>query len=460
MSLNSEDDPRIELFLEGMLSPEDAAHFQAEVVADPVLRGRYVERAWLHGQLHAERDLLASLLEEPATMVEPAWYRQPMAWGLAAAAAITVLTASFLFRPAAPVAILAEAEGCKWAGSELPTAQGSKLGAGTLALVEGMATLQFANGATLTLEAPTTLRILDAMHCQLIDGSLVAHVPEPAHGFTVNTPEMKVVDLGTRFGLTTSGLGSSHVLVFEGEVDVSAGAASKRLGIGKSLHLGQSSSPAQHQEVDRAPADNPLAEDGWISLATSAGRGKDAYVRRGNGDRFTGNHPLIQVKHTDLAPENERRSYLTFDLATLGDMNADAAELVLDVEPSGLGFSALVPDSRFGVYGLTNEALDDWSENGLTWENAPAATSTGLDPAQARLLGTFTIRRGAAPAQVQFSSPELLRFLQVDKNRLATFVLIRETGESEVQGLVHAFAAKEHPTARPPTLRLKLSKAP
>ena len=47
-----------------------------------------------------------------------------------------------------PVATLVQAENCKWAGSELPTAVNSKLGTGTLALVEGIATLKFKNGAT------------------------------------------------------------------------------------------------------------------------------------------------------------------------------------------------------------------------------------------------------------------------------------------------------------------------
>jgi len=456
-------DERIDLALEERLTPEELERFQADVVADPVLRAAYVERAWLHGQLHAERETLRALIEEPAPFVSR-FPRPRFLWSAAAAATFLLFLGLALFRPAAAptVAVLVEAEGCKWAGSELPTAEGSRLGTGTLALVEGMATLRFAKGATLTLEAPTTLRILDAMHCQLIDGSLVANVPEPAHGFTVDTPEMKVVDLGTRFGVTTSGLGGSHVLVFEGEVDVATDAKGdrKRLTTGRSLHLGHSAPSTAHQEVDRSP-DSATTEDGWISVTTASGQGQDAYVRRGDPDGFTGALPLILVKHTELAEENERRAYLTFDLSTPGAGQLEDAELVLDVESSGLGFSALVPDSRFAVYGLTaNDALDAWKEGGISWSSAPAATSDGLDPTLARKLGTFTIRRGSAPAQIEFSSPEMLRFLQDDKNRLASFVLLRETGETEVQGIVHAFASKEHPTARPPTLRLKLSPAP
>jgi hypothetical protein len=42
-------------------------------------------------------------------------------------------------------------------------------------------------------------------------------------------------------------------------------------------------------------------------------------------------------------------------------------------------------------------------------------------------------------------------FLRDDTNGLATFVIVRITGESAPSGLVHAFASKEHP----PTLRVR-----
>ena len=38
---------------------------------------------------------------------------------------------------------------------------------------------------------------------------------------------------------------------------------------------------------------------------------------------------------------------------------------------------------------------------------------------------------------------------------LVSFLIVRETGETDPSGLAHGFASKEHPTARPPTLRLK-----
>lgn len=434
-------DERIDQALEGRLSAEDWRQLRADVIADDEFRAAWVERAWLHGQLLAERDSLPDLLDaEPPVARSSRW--TPILWAAAAAIVTALIVLSIPrgeeFRP---VATLAEAEGCKWAGSDLPTAEGAQLGAGTLSLVEGMATLEFESGAVVTLEAPTTLEVLSKMHCRLVEGSVVADVPESAHGFKIDTPDLEVVDLGTRFGVTANAFGNSHVLVFEGEVEVGgAGDEVKRLTTGGTLHHG-SNPPLADQEIARAPAP-AAAEDGWLGLTPS----KDAYVRSGDPHGPTGAHPLIMVKQTDLAEGNRRRAFLSFELPTAEEIRA--AELILDVEPSGLGFSALVPDSRFAVFGL---AADDWNEAELLWTNAPS-----LDTA--KRLGEFTIRRGAATSQVSISTPELADFLREDDNQIATFAIVRETGETDRQGLVHAFASKEHPSARPPVLRLKTSK--
>ena len=163
------------------------------------------------------------------------------------------------------------------------------------------------------------------------------------------------------------------------------------------------------------------------------------------------------MKHTELEKgrKNERRAFLTFDLSAVRASDLKEAELVLDPEPSGLGFSAMVPDSNFSVYGVTDESLDTWSETGLRWENMPACDDAGINPAQVRKLADFTIARGAAGAPLTVRGEGLVPFLRSDTNGLVTLVIVRTTGESDTSGLVHAFASKEHPSARPPTLRVR-----
>lgn len=457
MNDHDRNEERIERAIEGLLSPEELAALKSDVVRDPELRAAYVDRVWLDSTLRAERETLVGLLEEEPEKVIRRW---PVAvWAAAAAACVTLITVvalgkNTIFRR--PVATLVQAENCKWAGSDLPTAVNSKLGTGTLALVEGIATLKFKNGAMVMIEAPTKLEILSAMHCRLIEGSLTAEVPEPAHGFTIDTPDMKVVDLGTRFGVTTGSVGNSQVRVFEGEVEIGglAGGQPKRLKTGKGLNVASGNIPAG-QEPNRGQ--QMQQSDGWTAIPTSFGRGKDAFSRRGDGSGQTGAQPLIMVKHTDLAAswKNERRAFFTFDVSQIATGKIAEVQLLLDPEPSGFGFSALVPDSRFALYGITDEALDEWNEKGVLWDSSPACTDEGPVPAHTRKLAEFWLPRGGSGEPLTVRGDALAEFVRQDTNGLVSFILVRETGESDPSGLVHAFASKEHPSARPPTLRVK-----
>ncbi len=453
-------DDRIERALEGLLSPEELDGLKADVIRDPELRAAYVDRVWLHSTLRAERESLVDLLDEepqPGKIVQ----RWPLAlWAAAAAACVTLALSIALFGHGTifhrPVATLVQADNCKWAGSDLPTSVNSKLSAGTLALVEGIATLRFKSGATVTLEAPTTLEVRDAMHCRLIEGTVTADVPEPAHGFTIDTADIKVVDLGTRFGVTAGSTGNSQVHVFQGEVEIAglAGGKMKRLTEGKNLHVG-SANTAAGQEPTRG---QPVQEaGGWTAIPTSFGHGKDGYARRGDGGAPLGTDPLIIVKHTDIerGRNNERRAVLTFDVAQRARAQIAEAQIVLDPEPSGFGFSALVPDSRFAVYGLTDESLDAWDETATLWASLPGCTDEGPDLQRAQRLAEFWIPRGGSGGPLTVRGDALAEFIRRDTNGLVTFLIVRETGETDPSGLAHGFASREHPTARPPTLRLK-----
>ena len=444
----------IDRSLDGQLSPEEWKELQRAVIDDPEIRREYVEKRWLHAQLISGSDSLSSLLPEH----DPVEYKPSRWFEVAAAVAVAgVIIFSVLSGTEKPtVATLIETQGCRWEGSDLPTNEGAKLGIGTLALAEGMATIRFESGATVTLEAPSTLEVESEMRCRLVEGSVVADVPESAHGFTIDTEKMEVVDLGTRFGVTTSEVGGSHVFVFDGEVEVHRDelAEPERIIGGKSLHLGAEPSTPD-QEVSRSTPPEP-ADKSWSHLSTASGRGKDTYMRRGDSHGPTGPHPLLMAKHTDLAANNERRTVLTFDLGRVRNLESlEAARLALKIESSGLGFSSLVPDSRFAVYGVLDGKLDRWSEANLQWKNAGLFVSEPLASEPFRRLGDFEIRKGASHTAIEVSSDALVEFLREQDDGLATFLIVRETGEFDSQGLVHAFASKEHPSAPAPTLWLK-----
>ncbi|MGY8643928.1 MAG: FecR domain-containing protein [Verrucomicrobiales bacterium] len=459
-------DDRIDQAIEGRLSDTELEQFQRDALADSDLMATYVEKSSLHGQLMASSGDLVRLLE----MDDPLVVSGPKRWfftGIAAAAAAIVatgLTWVLVEQKSGPkikaVATLEQAEGCRWAGSELPTAEGSRLPAGTLALVEGMATLKFDSGATVTLEAPATLEVTSAMRCRLVEGSVVADVPESAHGFTIDAPDLEVIDLGTRFGLTANQFGGSHMMVFEGEVEVRKNGeeTAKLIREGHGF-LNGAERATMNREIERSPAAHAVrARNGWLNVSTAVGAGKDTFMRRGT-DSSMGAEPLMMVKHTDLekGANNERRGILTIDLQNVDRTQISDAEFLLDVEPSGFGFSTMVPDSKFSVYAVTDDSVDRWQEDLVVWENAPAMEDSGVLNEITQQVGSFQVLRGASAAtQIRISSPELSEFLRNDANGLVTFLIVRITSEHHTSGLVHAFATKEHPDAKPPTLSLKL----
>lgn len=462
MSLSPEQQERLARAVDGRLSAEDHAALQGEIVRDPALRAAYVDQVWLDASLRADRETLRALGEDSAAVAAPARWPLWLGFGaLAAAAAFAVMVGVREIRTdarARPIATLVQTQNAKWSGSTLPTLEQSQLGRGTLALAEGIVTLKFTSGATVTLEAPTKLELVSAMSCRLLEGSLTAEVPPSAHGFTVDTPDLRVVDVGTRFGVTAGSAGNSHVFVFEGEVVLNrpAGEEIRRLTEGESFHISSGATPTV-LEPSRFQAPAPI--DGWTSIPTTFGRGQDSYARRTDGAAsIAGAQPLLMVKHSDLesSRRNERRAVIQFDLSDLRPATIEEAQLVLDPEPSGMGFSAMVPDSRFAVYGvLEGTPGETWQESTLTWDNLPACDDAGVIDGRARRIAEFWIPRGGSGEPFTIRSDALAPFLREDRDGVVTFLIVRETGETHATGLVHAFASKEHPTGRPPTLRVR-----
>ncbi|MFK5921948.1 MAG: DNRLRE domain-containing protein [Verrucomicrobiota bacterium] len=492
-----------EKMLSEELNGEQLKRLEELVVTDGRMRKLYVEYMHQHAGLYwqhagesealALNSLIAGLEEENGgghlqgrlgddADIERAKGKLvigPWAWRkMAAAAAVLVggvlLGWGFAEKKSSQpiVATLVKSANCAWQGGVLPTEEGAQLQAGRLRLQQGLARLKFASGVELTLEAPVDIELISPMLCRLYRGTVVAKVPEPAQGFTVETDNAKLVDHGTEFGVHVGEQGGqTNVVVFDGIVDVEQ----KNSGKVQRLITGNGSrvSGEMFETMERAPLElvggdgRILVEDTsavgkQVVITTADGRGEDVYVQATDSDIHT-SEQLLLVKNSEVFDAGigyTRKVYLRFDLdALLSSGDLLRAQLKLAVEPSNFGYASFVPDAEFVVYGVRD---DLWQRDQITWQNAPANNHTGgsADLDEAIELGSFFIPQGVYSGEVGVEGDALVNFLRQENNNdgLATFLVVRRTGEiRRGSGLVHAFASKRHPSAAPPTLKLRLA---
>lgn len=119
-----------------------------------------------------------------------------------------------------PVARVTEvSENVAWWNPNESIALMSQVRAGdSLHLSRGEIRLTYHSGVELRLLAPADF-IVHAEGGELRRGGLRAVVPEEGRGFTIETPNGKVVDLGTEFSVAVDDFGVSEVSVFQGIVD-------------------------------------------------------------------------------------------------------------------------------------------------------------------------------------------------------------------------------------------------
>jgi ferric-dicitrate binding protein FerR (iron transport regulator) len=469
-----------EAVLEGTLAEEQRRRLEEIVLSSPDARRFYVEYLHQHASLSwsgadpasgAESPVSANRLRElpgPGLRELPGGPHAPRSprrkrvlVGTALAATLLLGLGAWRLLLPSTFATLAEAKSCKWDGGTLPTEVGARLRSGRLRLAEGLVKIVFDSGAEVTIEGPADLELTSSKRCVLHAGRLVAKVPPPAIGFTVDTPAAELKDLGTEFGVRVKDGETSDVQVFDGLVDARhrGSGRTERMETGRSLRFG----PDQVQAFD--PNDEPphgldpgpprAARARVLTLSTATGRGKDTYVQPQFPSRNMSN-TLLLVKHT--VPDRsdyDRKAYFAIDLAALKGRKVTDARLILTFAPTGMGFASEVPDATFTVYGLTDERLDEWDEQKVRWRDAPANwAGASLDPEKVLKLGTFTLAQGQQSGTRGVEGKALADFLNADTNGLATFIVVRETKGSGRNDLVHGFASRDHPTLSPPTLRL------
>lgn len=157
--------------------------------------------------------------------------RPAVTW--AVAASVLLMLVGYLVWPRSH-ALLAEAENVEWAdGSYLEI--GERLGGQWTSIDSGSVLLSYDSSAVIQIEGPARFRVAGSRTCELELGSATAYVPPAAIGFTVDTPQMLVIDRGTSFRVDVSETKEASLQVLEGTVDAQSklGGKSHRLTAGK-----------------------------------------------------------------------------------------------------------------------------------------------------------------------------------------------------------------------------------
>ncbi|MEM1295150.1 MAG: FecR domain-containing protein [Verrucomicrobiota bacterium] len=449
---------------EGELSEPQRQRLDDWLQADEGARRIFADFMHDHAALYWDQvsETPADVIDFPASSVLT---RLNGVWGIAAAVLVFAAVLFFNMERSgedSTFATMEKTRAAKWESGNLPTAEGARLGEGSLRLAEGLATLRFDSGAEVVLEAPVEIQLVDQMNCVLTRGTAVAEVPESAFGFQIATPTANVVDYGTRFAVNVdSNSGATETQVFEGVVEVEHPMSNETVR----LEAGQRNYVAGDEvsEASSVPEEGDWAQSlpvlrrgsDWTMVPTA----KDAYVmsyllKEHNSEE------LLLVKNSGTKKGPSRKAYLGFELGSLNLDELAEAELILHFDPTGWGLASHVPDSEFTVFGLKEAGLDGWSKVTMTWENAPANVlghGAHLQSDAVEKLGTFRIEQGVARGAFGISGSALVEFLQAQTDEVATLIVVRTTEEELPGGLVHGFASRRHPFLPPPMLSLRVA---
>jgi hypothetical protein len=155
------------------------------------------------------------------------------------------------------IAVVLQSADAEWAEPGMTARSGSPLPPGRLLLKAGSAHIQFYCGATVVLEGPADFRLISPQEAFCARGKVRATVPPQAQGFTIGTPKLELVDVGTEFGLQVGEGDKTEVHVFRGKVELyNAGAgrapdARTELTTGHGLRL---DGPGAGQAIASDPA--------------------------------------------------------------------------------------------------------------------------------------------------------------------------------------------------------------
>lgn len=220
-------------------SERDRAEFSRLMDEHPELTPQLVQQLRTHSYLHWMMAPTAG--QAPPTLAAPATRspireqtrktektgeargrRRALAAVAALAACIALLLGAYAFWSRGPEAIgrVIASRSVRLAEGTTAALDAKRMAQGILELESGSVTIEFISGVQLEIAGPARCELKSEMLVRLLSGQATAQVPRWARGFTIETPDIGVVDLGTRFGVAKRESGITDVVVFEGRVDL------------------------------------------------------------------------------------------------------------------------------------------------------------------------------------------------------------------------------------------------
>jgi len=260
----------IQRYLNGKATDAEVAELDRLLANDPALRRRLIVETGIDAglcEIARERASQPSLLA-PRRSVWLSWHP------LAAAAAIVVigLLAFGWSRRGVEIEVVQTSGGVS---GEWVVGHMARLN--HVVLIRGSVQMRLSSGVLLDVAAPVEMTLVDDMHVQVLSGRITADVGADGKGFVIETPQARVVDLGTRFGVDASDAAQTSVLVFQGQVEVYEKGASERVAL---LNAGEGLRLDNHRRASRiVSVSGTDAANGWTATTPPAASALISAVR-------------------------------------------------------------------------------------------------------------------------------------------------------------------------------------
>ncbi|MGC6467519.1 MAG: FecR family protein [Akkermansiaceae bacterium] len=196
--------------------------------------------------------------------------------------------------------------------------------------------LVFRGGARVAIEGAARLELISEDRMRLLKGRIGVEVPKGAEGFTVDTPDGRVVDFGTRFGLEVGEFGVARAEVFDGRIDVVLGEETHRMEGRASLWLDEKRRGAVVSGADERAFPMPRSDLGWpVAGGFNGGKGFGA-GKPEKVDVWSGDHCELRTASAGIQPKSGSGMLQFVATHSKGDVSASnvAGEIwrVVDLE--------------------------------------------------------------------------------------------------------------------------------